>query len=137
MQDWNEQLFEIIGRSRQNQKISKAAAIMIKNPDCPMIVSNNPDWDRTGGKGKAAASTQTVVKKYDMGGSSTGEPIYQCGTHNFETKSLNGINNHINTIHGNGSGSGSGSGSKAASAGYDVSKAKAIYDFITAKRYNY
>ena len=28
-------------------------------------------------------------KKYDMGGSSTGEPVYQCGTHNFETKNLN------------------------------------------------
>ena len=29
-----------------------------------------------------------------MGGSSTGEPIYQCGTHDYETKNLKEFNEH-------------------------------------------
>ncbi len=37
--DWNEQLFEMIGRCRSNSK-SKVAAIVTR---CQMIVSNNPD----------------------------------------------------------------------------------------------
>jgi hypothetical protein len=114
-----DQLFEMIGRLRERQNNrSKAAAIVTP---CQMIVSDNPDWDKTGNKSKAA-STQTIVKKYDMGGSSTGEPIYQCGTHNFETKSLNEFNNHLSRTDNE-------SHSKAASVP-SIDKVKATHDFL-------
>jgi hypothetical protein len=121
-----DQIFEMIGRLRE-RKNSRSMAAAILTP-CNMIVSDNPDWDKTGGKSKAALTQyQTVVKKYNMGGSSTGEQIYQCGTHDFETRSLNEFNNHINTIHGNES------NSRAASV--SANKAKVIYDFRTTKPY--
>jgi uncharacterized membrane protein len=55
MDDFNEQVFEMIGRLRQNglnNNRSKAAAV-IKAP-CDMIVSNNPNRDKSS---KAASST--------------------------------------------------------------------------------
>ena len=71
-----------------------------------------------------AASTQyeTVVKKYDMGGSSTGEPIYQCGIHNFETKNLKEFKEHEARLPHDGS------GSKAASVP-GINKLREIHNF--------
>jgi hypothetical protein len=132
MSDWNEQVFQVLKRAREvsgYQGNSKAAAV-IKAP-CDMIVSENPDWDKTGSK--AASTTQqyqTVVKKYNMGGSSTGEPIYQCGTHDFETRNLKEFNEHISRLDHE-----SGSGSKAASSVSSVDKVKVIADFLNSKHY--
>ena len=84
---------------------------------------------------KAASSQyETVVKKYyDMGGSSTGDPIYKCGTHDYETRSLKEFNEHLALSHNDND-----SGSKAASVSVPVpvpgiNKMKAIQDFINGK----
>ena len=92
-----------------------------------MIVSDNPNRDKTGSK---AASTQyqTIVKKYDMGGSSTGELIHRCGTHDYETRSLKEFNEHLAVLPHNDT------GSKAASVSVlvpGINKIKAIHDFIS------
>ena len=55
--DWNEQLFEMIGRCRSNSK-SKVAAIVTR---CQMIVSNNPDRII---KSKAASVSVPVTDKF-------------------------------------------------------------------------
>ena len=83
MDNFQEQLFEMIGNLRQNglNRTSKAAAV-IKTP-CDMIVSDNPDWEKTGDSSKAATTTQQVI---DKGGSSSGDMIYKCGPHEFETR---------------------------------------------------
>jgi hypothetical protein len=105
MDNVNEQLFEMIGRLRQNglnKSRSKAAAV-IKAP-CDMIVSDNPNRI----KSKAASTTQyqTVITKYDMGGSASSDNIvYQCGTHNFETKNLKEFNEHVARLPHNDTGS--------------------------------
>jgi CCR4-NOT transcriptional regulation complex NOT5 subunit len=138
MDNFQDQLFEMIGRLRQNglnQTKSKAAsttaAPVIKTP-CNMIVSENPNRIENS---KAASSTttqqeyQTVVKKCDMGGSSTGEAVYQCGTHDFETKSLKEFNEHLARLPHDGSGSG-----KAASVTRE-NKVKVIADFLNSKHY--
>jgi hypothetical protein len=124
MDNFNEQFYEMMGRLRQNQTKSKAAAV-IKAP-CDMIVSDNPDR-----KGKAASSTvfssdeeliasappgsvpdrirQQIIQtaegpakvtsyEYERQGSSSGEQVYQCGTHNFETRNVKEFNN-ISTEH--------------------------------------
>jgi hypothetical protein len=66
-----------------------------------------------------AASTQyeTVVKKYDMSLPSTGDQVYKCGTHDYETNSLTEFNRHVEDH-----------GSEAASV--PTNKLKAIHDFI-------
>ena len=85
---------------------------------------------------KAASTEYEVVKKYyDMGGSSTGDQIYKCGIHDYETRSLKEFNEHIALSHNDND-----SGSKAASVSVSVSvpginKMKAIQDFMFAKRY--
>jgi hypothetical protein len=85
-------------------------------------------------KESKAASTQyqTVVKKYDMGGSSSSDNIvYQCGTHNFETRNLKEFNEHVSRLPHNDT------GSKAASVSVSVpgiDKIKAIHDFINSNR---
>jgi hypothetical protein len=129
MQNFNEQLYEMIGRCRQIQTRSKAAAAVVT--PCQMIVSDNPDWDR-GNKSKAASTQtqyQTVVKKYDMDGSSTGEMIYLCGVHDFETKSLKEFNEHVTRLPHDDSG---GSGKAAAASVPGINKLKAIHDFISS-----
>jgi hypothetical protein len=134
MDDFNEQVFEMIGRLRQNglNKSRSKAASVIKAP-CDMIVSDNPDRinNNSDSNSKAASTTpttqyQTVVKKYDMGGSSTGEGIYQCGTHDFETKNLKEFNEHVARLPHNDT------GSKAASVS-SVNKVKEIYDFMNSR----
>ena len=155
MSDWNDQFYEMMGRLRQNQTKSKAAAV-IKAP-CDMIVSDNPGRNKSS---KAASSTvfssdeeliasappgpvpdrirQRIVQtaegpakvtsyEYERQGSSSGEQVYQCGTHNFETKSIKEFNNHINKTHNE--------GSKAASVTSSVNKAKAIAEFLNINRY--
>ncbi len=79
----DEQLFEMIGRMRQNQnRGSKAAAVAVVTP-CQMMVANNPN------RSSKAASTQyqTVVTehRYNMGGSASSDNIrYKCGTHDMK-----------------------------------------------------
>jgi hypothetical protein len=101
-----------------------------------MIVSDNPDRinNNNNSKSKAAASTQyeTVITKYDMGGSASSDNIvYQCGTHNFETKNLKEFNEHVARLPHNDT------GSKAASMSMSVpginnNKLKTIQDFISS-----
>ena len=53
-----------------------------------------------------AGSTQyeTVVKKYDMSLPSTGDQVFKCGIHDFETKNVTEFNRHLSTKdHGTGS----------------------------------
>jgi hypothetical protein len=97
-----------------------------------MIVANNPNRIIN----SKAASTQTVVT--DMGGSSSGEMIYRCGPHDFETKSLKEFNEHVTRLPHNDSGR----SSKAASSTeesiiegvphYTVNKVKVIQDFLAS-----
>jgi len=93
-------------RAQGNSSSRSRAAAVIKEP-CDMIVSDNPDRiNNNNNNSKAAASPstqyQTVVKekKYDMGGSSTGELIHKCGIHDYETKSIKEFNEHI-ALHNN------------------------------------
>ena len=156
MSDWNDQFYEMMGRLRQNQTKSKAAAV-IKAP-CDMIVSDNPGRDKSS---KAASSTvfssdeeliasappgavpdrirQRIVQtaegpakvtsyEYERQGSSSGDQVYKCGTHNFETKSVKEFNNHIAKTHND-------TGSKAASSVNSENKAKAITEFLNINRY--
>jgi hypothetical protein len=76
---------------------------------------------------------QTIVKKYDMGGSSTGEPIYQCGTHDFETRSLIEFNEHVARLPHDGSDSGGRAASVFGTG--SVNKTEVIWDFINSKEY--
>ena len=60
-------------------------------------------------KSKAGSTQYEVVKKYyDMGGSSTGDQVFKCGIHDFETKNLTEFNRHVEKEN-------HGTGSKAAS----------------------
>jgi hypothetical protein len=66
-----------------------------------------------------AASTQyeTVVKKYDMTLPSTGDQIYKCGLHYYETRSLKEFNEHVAVLPHNA----------------QENKLKAMHDFINGK----
>jgi hypothetical protein len=68
-------------------------------------------------KSKAGSGT----KYYDMSLPSTGDQVYKCGTHNFETKNLTEFNRHIEEH-----------GSKAASVP-GINKMKAIQEFINGR----
>jgi hypothetical protein len=94
-----------------------------------MIVSDNPDRRKTSNS-KAASTQYEVVKekKYDMGGSSTGELIHKCGIHDYETKSMKEFNEHIALHNDNGTGSKAGS-----SVLVKENKIKEIYEFINGK----
>ena len=165
MDNVNEQLFEVIGRLRQNGLNNKGnrskAAAVIKAP-CDMIVSDNPN--RTGKAASSSSSSafsseeelfasappgpvpdrirQRIVQtaegpakvtsyEYERQGSSTGDQVYQCGTHNFETKSITEFNNHINKTHNECS-----TTSKAASVTVSSgNKVKEIADFINSNPY--
>jgi len=107
--DFNEQLFEIIGRQRQQK--SKAAAIVTP---CNMIVSDNPEWD----KNKSMAAS-TYERRIPIPGSSSGESLYKCGVHEYETKNLSEFNEHLNMTHN----------SKAASVP-GINTVKVIHDFL-------
>ena len=162
MSDWNDQLFEMIGRQRQNQTKSKAGAV-IKAP-CDMIVSDNPN--RNGDKNSKAASSssvgfsseeelfasappgpvpdrirQKVIQtaegparvtsyEYEGQGSSSGDQVYKCGTHDFETKNVKEFN--INRTHDDSSTS---SNSKAASSVSSANKARVIAEFLNSEHY--
>jgi hypothetical protein len=124
-------LHQIMTRLYENSRGVSRAAAMIKAP-CDMIVSDNPNRINNNNNSKSkAASTQyhTVVKKYDMGGSASSDNIvYQCGTHNFETKNLKEFKEHEARLPHDGS------GGKAASISVPgINKLKAIQDFINAK----
>ena len=120
--------------TRLKSSRSKAAAAPVIKPPCDMIVSDNPDRINNNNSKAASTQYQTVVKekKYDMGESSTGEQVYQCGTHNFETKNLKEFKEHEAVMHDH-----DGSGGKAASVNginNTNNKIKAIHDFINGKR---
>ena len=61
-----------------------------------------------------------VTKYYDMSLPSTGDQVYKCGIHDFETKNLTEFNRHVENH-----------GSKAASV--QENKLKVIQDFIIGK----
>ena len=137
--NFQEEFYQVMTRLKANSssraastsEASKAAAILAK--DCPqIIVSDNPNRDK---RGKSAStpdriSNETiqtsegpaVVTKYYYDNSlpSTGDQVYKCGLHEFETKNLTEFNRHVEDH-----------GSKAASApSITVNKMKAIHDFI-------
>ena len=146
------------GLNKSNR--SKAAAV-IKAP-CDMIVSDNPGRDKSSKAASSPVFSsdeeliasappgpvpdrirQRIVQtaegpakvtsyEYERQGSSTGDQVYQCGTHNFETKSIKEFNNHINRTHNDSSTS---TNSKAASSLSSANKVKEIYDFITSTQY--
>jgi DNA-binding protein Fis len=60
-------------------------------------------------------------KYYDMSLPSTGDQVYKCGLHEFETKNLTEFKQHVEDH-----------GSKAASVS-GINKIKAIQDFMNAK----
>jgi len=66
-------------------------------------------------KGKAGSGT----KYYDMSLPSTGNQVFKCGTHDFETKNVTEFNRHVENH-----------GSKAGSVFVQDNKLKAIQDFI-------
>ena len=117
-----EQFYQMMTRLKSSR--SKAAAAPVIKPPCDMIVSDNPDRINNNNSKAASTQYQTVVKKYDKGGSSTGEQVYQCGTHNFETKNLKEFKEHEEVMHDH-----DGSGGKAASVP-GINKLKMIHDFI-------
>ena len=80
-------------------------------------------------KSKSGSTQYEVVKKYyDMGGSSTGDQIYKCGIHDYETRSMKEFNEHVAlSPHSNTRNS-----SKAPSVS-GTNKIKAIHDFINSK----
>jgi hypothetical protein len=125
-----EEFYQVMTRLKAN---SRAAAV-IKAP-CDMIVSDNPNRinNNNNSRSKAASSPttqyETVITKYDMGGSASSDNIvYQCGTHNFETKNLKEFNEHVARTHDHND-----TGSKAASASVpSINKIKTINDFIIA-----
>ena len=49
-------------------------------------------------KGKAGSTQyETVVKKYDMSLPSTGDQVFKCGIHDFETRNVTEFNRHLST----------------------------------------
>ena len=144
------------GLNKSNR--SKAAAV-IKAP-CDMIVSDNPGRDKSSKAASSTVFSsdeeliasappgpvpdrirQRIVQtaegpakvtsyEYERQGSSSGDQVYQCGTHNFETKNLKEFNNHIAKTHNE-----STTGSKAASSVNSENKAKAITEFLNINRY--
>ncbi len=60
MDNWNEQLFEMIGRMRQNRSNSRVAAVVTNTP-CQMMVANNPN--RNNNKSKAASVNHSAINK--------------------------------------------------------------------------
>ena len=125
-----EQFYQMMTRLKSSR--SKAAAAPVIKPPCDMIVSDNPDRinnNNNNSKSKAASSTQyeTVITTYDMGGSASSDNIvYQCGTHNFETKNLKEFKEHEAVMHDHDV-----SGGKAASVS-GINKLKEIQDFINS-----
>ena len=76
---------------------SRAASAPVITPPCPMIVSDNPDRLTTSKAASSSTQYETVVKKYDMSLPSTGDQVYKCGIHDFETKNLTEFNRHLST----------------------------------------
>jgi hypothetical protein len=69
-----------------------------------------------------AGSDVTTTKYYDMSLPSTGDQVYKCGLHEFETKNLTEFKAHVEDH-----------SSKVASAsGPGINKIKAIHDFISS-----
>ena len=48
MDNFNEQFYEMMGRLRQNKSQTKSKAAAVIKAPCDMIVSHNPDRNRTG-----------------------------------------------------------------------------------------
>ena len=70
-----------------------------------------------------AGSDVTKYHYYDMSLPSTGDQVYKCGIHDFETKNLTEFNGHVENH-----------GSKAASVFVQENKIKVIQDFYKSKR---
>jgi predicted RNA methylase len=78
-------------------------------------------------KSKAGSEVTTTKYYYDMRLPSTGDQVYKCGLHEFETKNLTEFKRHVEDH-----------GSKAASTSMSVpginnNKLKAIHDFMNGK----
>ena len=69
-----------------------------------------------------AGSDITTTKYYDMSLPSTGDQVYKCGLHEFETKNLIEFKAHVENH-----------SSKAASVNSGVNKVKEIRDFMNRK----
>jgi hypothetical protein len=72
---------------------------------------------------KSKAGSDVTKYYYDMSLPSTGDQVYKCGTHDYETKNLTEFNRHVENH-----------GSKAGSLSTkEENKLKAIHDFINGK----
>jgi hypothetical protein len=110
-------LMNVIEKHRK----SKAASAPVITTPCNFMVADNPNRIINGSK---AASTQMLTRerRIPIPGSSSGELLYKCGVHDYETKNLMEFNEHLNMTH-------SDTNSKAASV-LSINKVKAIHDFL-------
>jgi hypothetical protein len=115
-----ERFYQAFTRSRaaSSQSQNQNQAPVITTPS-QMIVSDNPDRIRTSKGASSSTQYETVVKKYDMSLPSTGDQVYKCGLHDYETNSLTEFNRHVEDH-----------SSKAASVLVPTNKLKVIHDFI-------
>ena len=72
--------------------------------------------------GSQSTQYETVVKKYDMSLPSTGDQVFKCGIHDFETKNVTEFNRHVEKEN---------HGSKAASVS-GTNKIRAIQEFFNS-----
>ncbi len=133
MDNFNEQFYEMMTRLRQNQSQTKSKAAAVIKAPCDMIVSDNPNRDKSSKAASPILSSDeeliasappgevptrirqqilqtaegpTKVTSYEyerQGSSSSTDMVYKCGTHDFETKNLKEFNNHISRTHNEGS----------------------------------
>ncbi len=90
MDNWNEQLLEVINRGREQRELnrrnelavkhemaakererlnnnkSKAAAVVVTNTPCQMMVASNPNRNRNKSKAASVSSTDKVKIIYDF-----------------------------------------------------------------------
>jgi len=106
-------LMNVIEKHRKSKAASESAPV-ITTP-CNFMVADNPNRSK-------AASTY-AERRIPLPGSSSGELLYKCGVHEYETKSISEFNEHLNMTHS------SDTNSKAASIP-SIDKVKEIHDFL-------
>jgi hypothetical protein len=75
---------------------------------------------------KSKAGSDVTKYYYDMSLPSTGDQVYKCGTHDYETRSLKEFNEHVALSHNDND-----TGSKAGSVS-GINKLKAIQEFFNS-----
>jgi hypothetical protein len=99
--------------SRPMKKVTNIGDVVEKQEQEPIVI----DLQKS-----KAGSDVTTTKTYDMSLPSTGDQVYKCGLHEFETKYLTEFNRHVENH-----------GSKAASVNSGVNKVREIWDFMNGR----